>query len=79
MTERYLKPKEVAALLGVSLQTARSRMADMPGCIDVGRGGNQSLRVPESGLEAWKANKVVCVQKASWRIARRPIGRQRGA
>ena len=76
--ERYLKPEEVAEILGIAVQTARSRMLEMPGCINVGSGGRyQSLRVPESGLEAWQDQKILVIPRNDGKIARRPIGRRR--
>lgn len=79
MKERYLTPKDVAERMGISIGAARSRMMEMPGCIDVGSGGGKyrTLRVPESGLEAWQSNRVVMIQRSTGKIARRPIGRQR--
>ena len=77
MTERMLKPKDVAEIMGISVSTARVRMLEMPGCVNVGAGKSLVLRVPESGLEAWKDNRVIVVPKFDGHIARRPIGRQR--
>jgi len=76
MAEKYLKPADVAEILGISLTMAREIMPKMAGCINVGRGRcNQSLRVPASGLHAWTDNRVICMPKG--KIARRPIGRRR--
>lgn len=78
MKERYLKPSDVAEILGISVGTARAKMAEMPGCINVGGGtAHRALRVPESGLEAWRDNRVICITHSTGKIARRPIGRQR--
>ena len=79
MKEKYLTPKDVAEIMGISISSARDRMAEMPGCIDVGSGGGKyrTLRVPESGLEAWQSNRVVLIPRSTGKIARRPIGRQR--
>lgn len=75
--ERMLKPKDVAEIMGISLTAARKRMLEMPGCVNIGAGKSLILRVPESGLEAWKDNRIVVIQKFDGHIARRPIGRQR--
>ena len=72
--DRMLGPKQVADLLGVSESTARERMADMPGCVNVGSGKYQILRVPESGLDAWMSNRVVTLRPAR-KIARRKNGK----
>ena len=78
MKEKYLRPCEVAEILGISVGTARVKMAEMPGCINVGGGdSHRALRVPESGLEAWRDNRVICMTHSTGKIARRPIGRQR--
>lgn len=79
MKERYLSPKDVAERMGISIGAARARMAEMPGCIDVGSGGGKyrTLRVPESGLEAWQSNRVIVIPARSRKLERRPIGRQR--
>ena len=80
MKDRYLKPKEVAETLGISVQTARARMPEMPGCINIGGGkNNQALRVPESGLEAWRDEKIVTVGRPTWRIPRRKRAERKGA
>ncbi len=71
MKERFLSAKEVAENMGISLSAARARMSEMPGCIDVGEGKNRILRVPESGLETWQANRAVRVIPNSGKIARR--------
>lgn len=73
--ERMLNPKQVAELLCVSESTARARMEEMPGCIDIGNGKSQILRVPESGLDAWMSNRVVTLRPAASRIARRKNGK----
>ena len=76
--ERYLTPKDVSELMGISVGAARARMLEMTGCINVGSGTKyQSLRVPESGLEAWRSNRVVMMPRSTGKIARRPIGRSR--
>ena len=77
--ELMLSPQVIAERLDISIQAARDRMAEMPGCVDIGAGKNRVLRVPESGLEAWQSNRVVMIPRSSGKIARRPIGRKRGA
>ena len=73
MKERFLSPKEVAENMGISISAARSRMPEMPGCIDVGEGKNRILRVPESGLEMWQETRTIITQRSTGKIARRPI------
>ena len=76
--EKMLTPKDVADRMQISLQAARARMMEMPGCIDISSGGkNKILRVPESGLDDWKSNRTVVIPRASLKLERRPIGRQR--
>lgn len=80
MAEKYLTPKEVAEILQISVSTARGHMARMPGCINVGCGGRyQTLRVPESALNAWRDNRIICMPAHSGKIARRPIGKRKQA
>lgn len=73
--EAMLSPQAVAERLDISLQAARVRMAEMPGCVDIGGGKNRMLRVPESGLEAWLSNKVVVIPRSTGKIARRRNGK----
>ncbi len=78
MREKYLRPCDVSEILGISVGTARVKMAEMPGCINVGGGGShRALRVPESGLAAWRDNRIICIAHSTGKIARRPIGRKR--
>ncbi len=76
MKELMLSPQAIAERLDISLQAARERMEEMPGCVDIGRGErNRVLRVPESGLEAWLSNRVVMITRSSGKIARRKCGK----
>lgn len=71
-----LSPQAVAERLDISLQAARARMEEMPGCVDIGSGGrNRMLRVPESGLDAWLSNKVIVLARSSGKIQRRRGGK----
>ena len=72
--ERMLSPKDVAARMNISVSAARARMEEMPGCINVGAGSSRVLRVPESGLEAWTSNRVVCISRAMKKTPRRKNG-----
>lgn len=54
--ERLLKPSEVAELLGVSKDTARTKMATMPGAVKL---GDHTIRITESALEAYIANNTI--------------------
>lgn len=73
--DRMLGPKQVAEVLDISVSTARARMAEMPGCINVGGRESQVLRVPESGLEAWISNRMVTIRHSTGKIARRRNGK----
>ena len=74
--ELMLSPQAISERLDISVQAARERMEEMPGCVDIGGGGkNRMLRVPESGLEAWLSNKVVMISRSSGKIARRRGGK----
>ena len=73
--ELMLSPQAIAERLDISLQAARDRMAEMPGCVDIGAGKNRVLRVPESGLEAWTSNRVVCISRAMKKTPRRKNGK----
>jgi len=76
MKDLMLSPQAIAERLDISLQAARARMEEMPGCVDIGGGGrNRMLRVPESGLDAWLSNKVVVMGRSSGKIARRRGGK----
>ena len=54
--DKWYKVKEVAEVMGCSEDTARSRMKEMPGVINVGSEKRQQLMVPESGMEDWLRN-----------------------
>ena len=54
--EHILRVKDVAEILGCSCDTARARMAEMPGVINVGSRHRRQLMVPEGGLEDWLRN-----------------------
>ena len=75
MKEIMLSPQAIAERLDISLQAARERMEEMPGCVNIGSGKTRLLRVPESGLEAWLSNRVVVITRSSGKIARRRGGR----
>ena len=74
-TENYLGPAQVAEILNVSTETARRLMPEMPGCVNLGRGKNRQLRVPESGLQDWLSNAVVVMPRATGKLARRKHGK----
>lgn len=77
MRDPYLSPKEVAERLCISVSAARTRMAEMPGCVNIGQGKTLILRVPESGLEAWTDNRVVVITRRCTKIARKPLENRR--
>ena len=54
--ERWYKVSDVSGLMGCSYDTARARMKEMPGVINVGTQKRQQLMVPEFGLEDWLRN-----------------------
>ena len=54
--EALLRVKDVAGLMGCSYDTARSRMKDMPGVMNVGSEKRRQLVVPERGMIDWMAN-----------------------
>ena len=54
--EQILRVKDVAELMGCSYDTARARMAEMPGVINVGSKKRRQLMVPADGLEDWLRN-----------------------
>ena len=55
MEQLYSVPA-VAKMMGCSNDTARMRMKEMPGVMNVGSVRRQQLMVPESGIRAWVAN-----------------------
>ena len=57
--ERLLKPSEVAEILGVSRDTARAKMSSMPGVVDIGNEYCHELRISESALTAYIANRTI--------------------
>lgn len=77
MREAYLSPKDVAERMNISVSAARARMMEMPGCVNVGQGKTLRLRVPESGLEAWRDNRIIVLPRSSGKIARRPLNNRR--
>ena len=46
----------IAKLMGCSYDTARARMKEMPGVMNVGTARRQQLMVPESGIRDWLTN-----------------------
>lgn len=48
--------KAVADLMGCSYDTARMRMQEMPGVMNVGSEKRRQLMVPEDGLRDWLHN-----------------------
>lgn len=54
--ERWYRVPDVAELMGCSYDTARERMAEMPGVINVGSKKRRQLMVPQYGLEDWLRN-----------------------
>jgi len=73
--EKMLSPTAISKLMDISIQAARERMAEMPGCVDIGSGKNRMLRVPESGVEAWLSNKIVMITRTKGKMARRRGGK----
>ena len=55
MEQLYSVPA-VASMMGCSYDTARMRMKEMPGVINVGTARRQQLMVPESGIRDWLQN-----------------------
>ena len=54
--DKWLKVKDVAKVLGCSIDTARNRMTEMAEVINVGTPQRQQLMVPEYALEDWMRN-----------------------
>lgn len=54
--DNWYSVKKVAQLMDCSDDTARNRMKDMPGVINVGSAKRRQLMVPEYGLEDWLRN-----------------------
>lgn len=55
MEQLYSVPA-VAGMMGCSYDTARMRMKEMPGVMNVGTERRQQLMVPESGIRDWLQN-----------------------
>lgn len=51
-----LTVKTVSLMMGCCYDTARERMAEMPGCVNVGTERRRQLLVPLSGLREWLSN-----------------------
>ena len=54
--EQWYKTADVAGIMGCSYDTARARMQEMPGVINVGSQKRRQLMVPETDLEDWFRN-----------------------
>ena len=54
--ERWYNVKETAEVMRCGVDTARARMKQMPGVINVGSATRRQLMVPEYGLEDWLRN-----------------------
>ena len=55
--DKMYRVKDVARILGCGTDTARARMAEMPGVVNVGSDGRRQLMVPEYGIEDWLRNR----------------------
>ena len=77
MIMKILKPKDIAEMLSISEATARVRMREMPGCVNIGTNRNEILRVPESGFQDWLSNRVVALRPCNGKLARRKHGKLR--
>lgn len=54
--DNWYSVKKVSELMDCSPDTARARMKEMPGVINVGSAKRRQLMVPEYGLEDWLRN-----------------------
>ena len=54
--DNWYSVKRVSELMDCSYDTARARMKQMPGVINVGSATRRQLMVPEYGLEDWLRN-----------------------
>ena len=72
---KYLSPKEVGEMLGLSPAAARDRMREMPGCVNVGSGKYEILRVPVGAVETWADNRILVMARHSGKMARRKNGK----
>ena len=54
--DNWYSVKKVSELMDCSADTARMRMKEMPGVINVGTAKRRQLMVPEYGLEDWLRN-----------------------
>lgn len=54
--EKWYRVKDVSGILGCNKDTARARMQEMEGVINVGSQKRRQLMVPEYGLEDWLRN-----------------------
>ena len=54
--DNWYSVKKVSELMDCSPDTARARMKEMPGVINVGSEKRQQLMVPESDIENWLRN-----------------------
>jgi len=74
-SKKMLSPKDVAERMNISVSAARTRMREMPGCVNIGAGNSQILRVPESGLDAWISNRMIVIPRSNNRTLRRKNGK----
>ena len=54
--ENMLSVKTIALMMDCHPDTARERMQEMPGCVNVGSEKRRQLLVPLSGLREWLVN-----------------------
>lgn len=54
--ENLLRVKDISMMMGCSYDTARARMKEMPGVMNVGTEKRRQLMVPLAGLRDWMAN-----------------------
>lgn len=54
--DKWYRVRDVAEVMNCSEDTARARMGEMPGVVNVGSEKRRQLMVPEYGIEDWMRN-----------------------
>ena len=64
--EALYRVKDVAAAMGCSYDTARARMREMPGVMNVGTQRRRQRLVPDSGIMDWLKSHSMAIVQDNW-------------
>ena len=74
-TEQWYTVRDVSIIMRCSYDTARSRMEEMPDCINVGSQKRRQLMVPQINLEDWLRNHRIETARPAMEIPKSKSGK----